>query len=140
MMIRPIDPRGRLAVDLYNWGIGRGLASLDDDAVLLDAGTKLLPFGEMTLTVEPSQFLWGGYRFIRFIPVGEFVVRGLSNRYRQAGVGAALAGGSRGGRIRCRRRDCSQTHPAANQNSRNGLCPLRRAAARAYRRQDSGAN
>jgi len=45
----------------------------------------------MTLTVEPSQFLWGGYRFIRFIPVGEFVVRGLSNRYRQAGVGAALA-------------------------------------------------
>jgi len=58
---------------------------------LLDAGTKLLPFGEMTLTVEPSQFLWGGYRFIRFIPVGEFVVRGLSNRYRQAGVGAALA-------------------------------------------------
>ena len=58
---------------------------------MLDAGTKLLPFGEMTLTVEPSQFLWGGYRFIRFIPVGEFVVRGLSNRYRQAGVGAALA-------------------------------------------------
>ncbi|HXV84440.1 MAG TPA: hypothetical protein VEG60_31715 [Candidatus Binatia bacterium] len=91
MMIRPIDPRGRLAVDLYNWGIGRGLASVDDDAVSLDAGTKTLPFGEATLTVEPSQFLWGGYRFIRFIPVGEFVVRGLSNRYRQAGVGAALA-------------------------------------------------
>lgn len=91
MIIRPIDPRARLAVDLYNWGIGRGLASLDDDAILLDAGTKTLPFGEMTLTVEPSQFLWGGYRFIRFIPVGEFVVRGLSNRYRQAGVGAALA-------------------------------------------------
>jgi pimeloyl-ACP methyl ester carboxylesterase len=91
MTIRPIDPRARLAVDLYNWGIGRGLASVDDEEVLLDAGTRALPFGEMTLTNEASQFLWGGYRFIRFIPVGEFVVRGLANRYRQAGVGAALA-------------------------------------------------
>lgn len=91
VLIRPVDPRARLAVDLYNWGIGRGLASPDDGEVLLDAGTRALPFGEMTLTVDPSQFLWGGYRFKRFIPVGEFVVRGLANRYRQAGVGAALA-------------------------------------------------
>ena len=91
MAIRPIDPRARLAVDLYNWGLSRGLASADSEEVLLEAGTRALPFGEMTLTVEPSQFLWGGYRFKRFIPVGEFVVRGLRNRYREAGVGAALA-------------------------------------------------
>ncbi|HXV82822.1 MAG TPA: alpha/beta fold hydrolase, partial [Candidatus Binatia bacterium] len=91
MTIRPIDPRGRLAVDLYNWGIGRGLASSDDDEVVLEAGTRAVPFGEMTLTVDPAQFLWSGYRFKRFIPVGEFVVRGLANRYRNAGVGAALA-------------------------------------------------
>jgi pimeloyl-ACP methyl ester carboxylesterase len=45
----------------------------------------------MTLAVEPSQYLWGGYRFKRFIPVGEFITRGLGNRYRQAGAGAALA-------------------------------------------------
>jgi pimeloyl-ACP methyl ester carboxylesterase len=89
--VRPIDPRARLAVDLYNWGVSRGLASADSEEVLLEAGTRVLPFGEMTLTVEPSQFLWGGYRFKRFIPVGEFVVRGLRNRYRQAGAGAALA-------------------------------------------------
>jgi pimeloyl-ACP methyl ester carboxylesterase len=91
MAPRPIDPRARLAVDLYNWGISRGLASSDGEEVLLAPGTQRLPFGEMTLTVDPSQFLWGGYRFKRFIPVGEFVVRGLANRYRQAGVGAALA-------------------------------------------------
>ena len=91
MVIRPIDPRARLAVDLYNWGISRGLTSNDGEDVLLEAGTRVLPFGEMTLTVEPSQFLWGGYRFRRFIPVGEFITRGLANRYRQAGVGAALA-------------------------------------------------
>ena len=91
LMIRPIDPRARLAVDLYNWGISRGLASDDGEEVLLEAGTRALPFGEMTLAVEPSQYLWGGYRFKRFIPVGEFITRGLGNRYRQAGVGAALA-------------------------------------------------
>jgi pimeloyl-ACP methyl ester carboxylesterase len=91
MTIRPIDPRGRLAVDLYNWGISRGLTSVDGEEVLLKAGTQALPFGEMTLTVDPAQFLWSGYRFNRFIPVGEFVVRGLGNRYRQAGAGAALA-------------------------------------------------
>jgi pimeloyl-ACP methyl ester carboxylesterase len=92
LTIRPIDPRARLAVDLYNWGISRGLTSDDDEEVVLEAGTRALPFGEMTLSVEPSQFLWGGYRFTRFIPVGEFITRGLGNRYRQPGVGAALAG------------------------------------------------
>ena len=40
MMIRPIDPRARLAVDLYNWGISRGLASLDGAEVILDAATR----------------------------------------------------------------------------------------------------
>jgi pimeloyl-ACP methyl ester carboxylesterase len=50
-----------------------------------------LPFGELVLTTDPANFFWSGYRFKRFIPVGEFVVRGFSNRYRQAGVGAPLA-------------------------------------------------
>ena len=50
-----------------------------------------MPFGEMNLTVDTSKFLWGGYRFTRFIPVGDFIVRGLANRYRQPGVGAPLA-------------------------------------------------
>ena len=40
---------------------------------------------------EASSFLWGGFRLKRFIPVGEFDIRGLRNRYRQAGIGAPLA-------------------------------------------------
>jgi hypothetical protein len=39
------------------------------------------------------QLEWSGYRFSRFVPVAEFKVRGLRNRYRQAGVGAPLAAG-----------------------------------------------
>jgi pimeloyl-ACP methyl ester carboxylesterase len=89
--IRPIDPRGRLAVDLYNLGISRGLRDAGGETVVLEAGTRTLPFGELTLTTRPSDFVWSGYRFARFVSVGEYVVRGLRNRYRQAGVGAPLA-------------------------------------------------
>jgi hypothetical protein len=87
----PLDPRARLVADLYNRGLTRGLASPDGEQVVLDARTVPLPFGEIVLTTEPAGFFWGGYRFNRFIPVADFVVRGFSNRYRQAGIGAPLA-------------------------------------------------
>jgi hypothetical protein len=87
----PLDPRRRLAADLYNLGLVLGLGSPDGEEVALQAGKFSLPFGELELTVDAKEFLWGGFRFTRFIPVGEFEVRGLSNRYRQAGIGAPLA-------------------------------------------------
>ena len=90
-VVAGIDPRGRLAVDLYNLGISRGLQAPEGDEVVLEGGTRRLPFGTLTLTVDPVQFRWAGYRFSRFVAVGEFIVRGLRNRYRQAGVGAPLA-------------------------------------------------
>ena len=88
----PLDPRLRLAATLYNLGLVLGLDSPDGEEVLLQEGTYALPFGKLELTVEPSGFYWAGYRLKRFIPVGEFEIRGLSNRYRQAGIGAPLAG------------------------------------------------
>ena len=86
-----LDPRRRLAADLYNLGLTKGLTAPDEEEVVLEDKTVSLPFGELKLEVNPQQFLWGGYRFKRFIPVGEFGVRGLRNRYRQAGIGAPLA-------------------------------------------------
>jgi len=87
----PLDPRVRVAADLYNLGLTKGMASPDEQEVIIKAGKLDLPFGELALTTQPSDFLWGGYRFKRFIAVGEFEVRGLANRYRQAGIGAPLA-------------------------------------------------
>jgi len=87
----PLDPRRRLAADLYNLGLVRGLVSPDGEEVVLQEAKLSLPFGELDLTLEPRQLAWGGFRFTRFIPVGEFEVRGLRNRYRQAGIGAPLA-------------------------------------------------
>lgn len=86
-----IDPRVRLAADIYNLGLTLGLASADGDTVVLEAGARPLPFGQLDISVKPDGFLWGGYRFYRFIPVAEFEPRGLLNNYRQAGVGAPLA-------------------------------------------------
>ncbi len=81
----------RLAADLYNLGLTLGLSTPDGERVLLEPGEQPLPFGQLTLTVDRDQFAWGGYRMSGFIPVAEFEVRGLRNRYRQPGVGAPLA-------------------------------------------------
>jgi len=102
-----LDPRARVAADLYNLGFTRGLAAppevpagtatVEDEAeskiseVILKDRTLDLPFGQLELTANPDDFLWSGYRFNRFIAVADFQVRGLRNRYRQAGLGAALA-------------------------------------------------
>ncbi len=87
----PIDPRMRLAADFYNLGMTLGLSAPDDQQVILEPGDRALSFGRLELTLDPASFNWGGYRMSRFIPVAEFEVRGLANRYRQPGVGAPLA-------------------------------------------------
>jgi len=87
----PLDPRRRLAADLYNLSLVLGLDSPDTDEVVFEDGKLALPFGEVELSVDHSSYLWGGFRFKRFVAVGQFEVRGLSNRYRQAGIGAPLA-------------------------------------------------
>jgi pimeloyl-ACP methyl ester carboxylesterase len=104
---RPLDSRTRLAADLYNFGLALGLAApqgddrpllpgrttAESEAVEIDVSNRTLrlPFGQLELHGDPSEFLWGGLRMSRFISVGEFKIRGLRNRYRQAGIGVPLA-------------------------------------------------
>jgi len=45
----PLDPRVRVAADLYNLGITKGLASPDGQEVTIKAATLALPFGALTL-------------------------------------------------------------------------------------------
>jgi len=106
----PLDSRTRLAADLYNFGLALALAAppspdgedrprlpgrttAESEAVEIDVShrTLKLPFGQLELHGDPSEVLWGGLRMSRFISVGEFKVRGLRNRYRQPGIGVALA-------------------------------------------------
>jgi pimeloyl-ACP methyl ester carboxylesterase len=101
------DPRLRLAYDLYNEGLARGLTGPpagpdtagsppgatgeDLTEVRLEAGTRMLPFGTLEVEPDPSGLSWGGYRLHRFTSTTTLEVRGLRNRYRRPGLGAALA-------------------------------------------------
>ena len=85
------DPRARTAMDLYNRGVTEGLASGKGDEVDLSARSVALPYGPLQLDVDPSGFTYGGYQLVHFTSLADFQVRGLRNRYRRPGIGAALA-------------------------------------------------
>jgi pimeloyl-ACP methyl ester carboxylesterase len=87
----PADPRLRLAYDLYNRGLAEGLASDEDKEMSLESGRRLLPFGVLEIESTTAAFSWAGYPLEHFVPTANLEVRGLRNRYRQAGIGAALA-------------------------------------------------
>jgi len=91
LSVGPLDPRIRMAADLYNLGLSLGLRSPESEQVLLTDRTLPLSFGTLELHAKPDEFVWGGYEMSRFISVMDFEVRGLRNRYRQPGIGAPLA-------------------------------------------------
>ncbi len=90
----PYDPRLRLAADLYNRAVTSAFEAQDGREVELRAGRYELPFGTMDVAVDPTGFRWGNRRLTTFAPVAELEVRGLRNRYRDAGIGAPLAAGT----------------------------------------------
>lgn len=86
------DPRLRVALDLYNRGIAEAFSTSDQESVSLDGVmSHPLPFGEITITVDQGEFLWGNYRLVDFVQAAKLDVRGLRNRYRWPGIGAPLA-------------------------------------------------
>jgi len=87
----PIDPRLRLASNLYNLGLAQGLAGEGEATVVIESGSRPLPFGRIEISVDEKTLLWSSYRMVRFVSLGEYKVRGFLNRYRQAGIGAPLA-------------------------------------------------
>src|SRR6185503_12632883 len=86
-----LDPRTRLAADLYNRAITTAFRSADGRTVALAPGTYALPFGELEVWMDPGTTYWGDRRLVEFAPVAELEVRGLRNRYRLGGLGAPLA-------------------------------------------------
>jgi hypothetical protein len=95
----PFDPRFRTAVDLYNRGITGGFAEPQNRQVLipekrhviLAEGVYRLPFGELSVHIDPAEFRYGPFRMVDFVDTAELEVRGLRNTYRWPGIGTALA-------------------------------------------------
>ena len=94
----PFDPRFRTAVDLYNRGITGGFAEPENRQVLiperrrviLEEGVYRLPFGELSVRIDPDEFRYGPFRMVNFVDTAELEVRGLRNTYRWPGIGASL--------------------------------------------------
>jgi pimeloyl-ACP methyl ester carboxylesterase len=85
------DPRTRLAFDLYNRALTRGLTDPETGEVRLDGREVTAPFGALEVEALEGDAFWGSCPLVRFEPAAEVEVRGLRNRYRQAGIGAPLA-------------------------------------------------
>jgi hypothetical protein len=88
---RGIDPRLRWAADIYNQALTQAAKSSDDVYFPPKGGTFKLPFGELTVEFNEADRTWAGFRLKDFIPAADIEVRGLRNRYRTPGIGAALA-------------------------------------------------
>src|SRR5207244_5471741 len=86
-----IDPRLRWAADIYNQSLTQAAKSADGAYAIPMGGTFRLPFGELTVTSNEADLIWAGFRLKDFIPAADLEVRGLRNRYRTPGIGAALA-------------------------------------------------
>ncbi len=86
-----LDPRGRIAADVYNRGLTSAFISKDRSVMNLQSGTYTLPFGTLKVELPDNRLQWENRTLTNFIPVAELEVRGLQNRYRQAGIGVPLA-------------------------------------------------
>ncbi len=86
----PLDPRSRVAADLYNRALASSLRRGEDGDIELREGGLDLPFGHLTPHPGTPPDL-GGYAIRGLQPVAELAVAGLRNRYRRPGIGAPLA-------------------------------------------------
>ncbi|HWP65529.1 MAG TPA: alpha/beta hydrolase [Candidatus Limnocylindria bacterium] len=91
-----LDPRPRLAADIYNVALARAFESDEKKArVVLEAGPRVLPFGTLEVAFDPETARWGRRRLVDFRAASELGVRGLRNRYRTWGIGAPLNAATR---------------------------------------------
>ena len=84
-----IDPRAVVAAELYNHGVAAAF-STPSGTFEPRAGIYPLPFGTLEVGFEPESLQWRARRLTELQPAAKLEVRGLRNRYRQAGVGAPL--------------------------------------------------
>ncbi|MCP5058042.1 MAG: alpha/beta fold hydrolase [bacterium] len=87
----PFDPGLRLAAEFYNRGLARGFSGVGAAGLYDLQKNWELPYGQIELSVDSAELGWSGYRLRDIVPSSELEVRGLRNRYRRVGIGAALS-------------------------------------------------
>jgi pimeloyl-ACP methyl ester carboxylesterase len=86
----PFDIRFRTAGDLYNRGLALGLMVNTNALVEMENGARQTPPGVVAVQFTQPGFPWNLDLIQAFYSADEFVVRGLSTRNRESGLGAPL--------------------------------------------------
>ncbi len=91
------DQRLRVACDLYNNSLGRAIAErhAKEPRAALAAGPRTLPGGRIDLAWTQPGFPWPMDEIDHFAIADQLLVRGLSVRNRQSGLGATLVAQTR---------------------------------------------
>jgi hypothetical protein len=90
--LQDLDPRERVAADLYNRALALAFRRTEQGVMALDpANERTLPFGRLTVEIPPHVLERDGCELFDLEPVSELEVWGLRNRYRRPGIGAPLA-------------------------------------------------
>ena len=82
----PFDRRFRLACDIYNISVALAMSNPEGDLVL-EAGTRRLPFGTIDLSLDTRNFPIKMEAFEKIVPADRLDIYGLSRRNRDAGLG-----------------------------------------------------
>ena len=86
----PFDLRFRTAGDIYNLGLAQGLVINTNAQVELASGPRDTPPGVVAVHFDHADFPWKLDQIQAFYSADEFIVRGLSTRNRDSGLGAPL--------------------------------------------------
>ena len=86
----PFDARFRAAGDFYNRGLAQGLLVGTNALVEMESGPRPTPPGVVAVQFTQPGFPWDLDLIQEFYSADEFVVRGLSTRNRESGLGAPL--------------------------------------------------
>jgi pimeloyl-ACP methyl ester carboxylesterase len=101
----PFDLRFRTAGDIYNLGLAQSLVISSNAQVKLASGPRDTPPGIVEVQFVHPDFPWKLDQIQAFYSADEFIVRGLSTRNRDSGLGAPLiAVSDKIGRFREQRR------------------------------------
>jgi pimeloyl-ACP methyl ester carboxylesterase len=86
----PFDIRFRAAGDFYNRGLAQGLIVGTNALVEMESGPRHTPPGVVSVQFTQPGFPWSLDFIKEFLSADQFIVRGLSTRNRESGLGAPL--------------------------------------------------
>jgi pimeloyl-ACP methyl ester carboxylesterase len=87
----PFERQFHQACDIYNLGLAWGLTPPGHGSRPILSGIYSLPFGNITLTLNPQDLAWRGGDLISFQSTANLQVNGIENVYSAPGIGAPLA-------------------------------------------------